>query len=263
MICRREGEGWLLIAQPAHAWLSGELCTYWGNENFAVPAPFKAVLLATHLHDIGWATWDAFPRLGSNGQPVSFLETTLDETIPIWYTAVQQVSLFDLYAALLVSMHAATIYRRRLERKIDPPEERPNAEAMLAEQVNLQNELRAQLTHHTEYSSFAGQKQSSRAYRWLRVCDLLSLALCADFMPQSGVIESVPGNELHEFFDVHYNCPRPFELNLDPYPLNQPSIQATVQVRRLGESTFRNQADFLAALESAAWFPQTIEVSKG
>jgi hypothetical protein len=54
MITRPEGNGLLLISQPAHAWLAGKLAAAWGNGDFVRPWPFEAVILATRLHDIGW-----------------------------------------------------------------------------------------------------------------------------------------------------------------------------------------------------------------
>jgi len=263
MICRREKDGWLLITQPAHAWLAGELAAIWGNAKFARPAPFDPVVLATHLHDIGWMDWDTSPRLGAGGHPVSFLETTLDETIPIWQSAVRQVSLLDPYAALLVSMHASTIYRGRLERKIDPPGDRLNVELVLAEHEAVRSTLRKQLSVLSAYASASQPEQIFRAYRWLRVCDLLSLALCADFMPQSGEIESVPGRDPDELINVNYSRPNPFELHLDPFPFKEPSIQMTIQSRRLADLTYTNHADYLTALESSPWVPQTVRVSGG
>jgi hypothetical protein len=100
-----------------------------------------------------------------------------------------------------------------------------------------------------------------RAYRWLRLCDLLSLALCADFMPESGLFESIPGSEPDELININYHRPHPFELHLDPYPFNQPVVQMTIQTRRLGELTYPDQADYLVALKSTPWIPQTIKVS--
>lgn len=116
MICRRERDGWVLITQPAHAWLAGELAAIWGNDAFAVPAPLEAVVLATRLHDVGWMTWDTTPRLGADGKRVNFLDITLDETIPSGGRQYAKVSLLDPCATFLVSMHPSTIYHRRLDR---------------------------------------------------------------------------------------------------------------------------------------------------
>lgn len=81
------------------------------------------VIVATRLHDIGWAEWDAAPRLGVDGQPVNFLATTLAETIPVWRRGMRLVGVIDPVAALLVSQHATRIYERRWERGMDGAEE--------------------------------------------------------------------------------------------------------------------------------------------
>lgn len=260
MIRRSDGDGWLLISQPAHAWLAGKLAAAWGNEVFARPTPREAVIMATRLHDIGWLPWDVAPRLDEQGRPVNFLETTLVETIPIWRRAVEQVQLLDPYAALLVSMHASTIYRRRLEREVDPPEHHSDLEAMLDEQDSIQNELRSQLAGHAVYGTAIQPEPLKTAYRWLRVCDLLSLAVCASFMPPRGSIADVPGKTASQFTTIHYSLPKPFELHLDPSPFADTVMELAIQARYLDERSYRSQTDFWAALERSPWLPQTIKI---
>ncbi len=91
MICRETPDGWTFIKQPAHAWMAGQLAGAWKNGNFYMPKPKESVILATTLHDIGWAEWDAEPRLHPDGRPVNFLETTFEETVPIWDRAISIV----------------------------------------------------------------------------------------------------------------------------------------------------------------------------
>ena len=257
MIVRREGRGYLLISQPAHAWLAGALAAAWGNERFTRPAPREAVVMATRLHDIGWLAWDAAPRLGEDGRPVSFLDTNLDETIPIWKRAVRKVSLLDPYAALLVSKHASTVYRRRLERGADPTEQRAAVEASLAEQAAIQESFCRQLADHPVYGPATEPDHLSAAYRWLRACDLLSLALCTDDISSSGVIEAVQGTEPVKFSKIRYERPRPFELRLDPTPFSAP-LRLEIQTRYLSESTYPSQAAYLTAVEQAPWVTQAL-----
>ena len=204
MIVRGEDGGWQLISQPAHAWLAGSLAAAWGNDVFAKPSPFEAVILATRLHDIGWLAWDASPRLGKDGRPVNFFDTTLAETIPIWRRAVRQVALIDPYAALLVSKHASTIYRRRLERAADPPELRSEVKTQLAEQAAVQESFCLRLVDHPDYGPAVGQDHLKATYRWLRACDLLSLVLCAEGMPAVGVIDAVLDTHPIEFVQITY-----------------------------------------------------------
>ena len=261
MIASRDGNGWRLITQPAHAWLAGELAYAWGNQTFKVPSPFEAVTLATRLHDIGWLKLDAAPRLGEDGQPVNFIETTLDETAPIWQRAVRHVSLIDPYAAILVSMHASTIYRRRLERGADPPEKRSEVKALAAEQRAVQERLGSFLADHPIYGPVVAPKKLTTAYRWLRACDLLSLVLCSDVMASSGVIEAFQGDESEEIVQIHYERPRLFEVHLDPSPFTELNLEITIQTRTLTSDTFDSQENYQAELAKAQWVPQGVTIS--
>jgi hypothetical protein len=261
MIVRREGRGYLLISQPAHAWLAGELAAAWGNELFARPSPRQAVVMATRLHDIGWLAWDGAPRLGEDGRPVNFLDTILAETIPVWKRAVEQVSLLDPYAGLLVSKHASTIYRRRLARGADPPGQRAAVEAQLAEQEAIQESLSRKLVDHPLYGPAVEPDRLNATYRWLRACDLLSLALCTDDIPSSGMITAIKGTEPIESIQIRYERPRPFELRLNPTPFAG-RVELEIQARRLSESTYSSQAIYLAAVEQAAWKTQAVAVSE-
>lgn len=260
MIVRHDERGWLLISQAAHAWLAGRLAATWGNEGFARPAPWEAVIMATRLHDIGWLELDAAPRLGEDGRPVNFLDTTLDETIPIWRRAVRQLSLLDPYAALLVSKHASTIYRRRLERGADPPEQQAMVEAQMEEHATIQESFRLQLAEHAVYGPAVEPDRTEAAYRWLRACDLLSLALCADEMPAAGSIVAVPGTRSIEPRRISYTRQGPFKITLDPMPFPA-TLELTIQLRRLSETTYPNQAAYSAALERASWATQSVVVS--
>jgi hypothetical protein len=262
MIVNRNGSGWTLITQPAHAWLAGELAAGWGNAKFRAPTPFQAVTQATRLHDIGWLAWDAAPRLGGDGRPVGFIGTTLAETAPIWRRAVKHVSLLDPYAAVLVSMHASTIYRRRLERGADPPEERSALEALAADQLLVQEKIRDALVDHPLYGPEVEPDKLIIAYRWLRVCDLLSLVLCSDVMAPLGAIEAYQGSDSKEIVQIHYERPRSFEVRLDPSPFVERKIELVIQTRSLRQDTFDSQAAYLAELQKAPWAPQKVMISR-
>jgi hypothetical protein len=261
MIVRREGNNWLLITQPAHAWLAGKLAAAWGNETFGSPSPFEAVILATRLHDIGWLDWDASPRLGEDGRPVNFVDTNLAETIPIWRRAVGRISLMDPYAALLVSKHASTIYRRRHERGVDPPEQHSELGEMLAEQQVNQEQFCSRLADHPLYGPAVEADRLKIAYRWLRVCDIFSLILCSDALPLSGVIEAVPGKRMRDLTSISYERPAPFQLLLDPWPYNKPAIKLSVQTRLLAKNSFQDETGFRISLNEAPWIHQTVTVT--
>ena len=251
MICRPHDDGWLLIAQPAHAWMAGDLAAAWGNADFVSPTPFEAVVMATRLHDIGWLAWDANPRLGEDGQPVNFLNTNLQETVPVWQRAVQGVRLINPFAALLISMHATTIYGRRLERGADPPNERAQVQEALREHERLQAHLQADLSKHPVYREMLTPQRLALTYRWLRTCDLLSLAVLSGTMPQEGEIKSVPELADLQFTTLRYRQHDPFTLEVRPWPFGRPELRLPVEARLLNQRKFDSQIDYHIALEDA------------
>ena len=79
MLVHDDGSGTLLIGQPSHAWISGQLARAWGNAEFGPLAPREEVCLAAEQHDLGMAEWDLSPTLNAGtGLPHSFVEMPLD-----------------------------------------------------------------------------------------------------------------------------------------------------------------------------------------
>jgi hypothetical protein len=52
---RADPEGLIVIGQPAHAWVSGQIARAWGNERFGHFEPWEDVCLAAEQHDLGMA----------------------------------------------------------------------------------------------------------------------------------------------------------------------------------------------------------------
>jgi hypothetical protein len=252
MICRPQSDGWLLISQPAHAWIAGQLAAAWGNGDFAPPAPRETVVLATALHDIGWFEWDAAPALHPDGRPVNFLETSLDETRQVWQRGVTHVSSLDPYAGLLVSLHASTIYRRRLERGADPPAKQAELQTLLADAAAARADLQARLKGHPRYGLAVEPTVLRVNYRLLRVCDLLSLTLCTGPL-EEGEITAVPGRKPDGWVAIHYLPVDDATLALAPYPFSTPQLTVEVEARRLHQRIYPNPAALQVALRDAPW----------
>ncbi len=107
MLVRTDPRRVVLIGQPSHAWISGQLARAWGNEHFGAVEPFEEVCLAAEQHDIGMATWDVEPpRNPESGLPVSFLQMAIRDHIELWTAAPRRLLRQSRYAALLVSLHA-------------------------------------------------------------------------------------------------------------------------------------------------------------
>jgi len=163
MLVRRDD---LIIGQPAHAWISGQLARAWGNDAFPTPAPREPFCLAAEQHDVGWADADLAP-LVQDGRPVAFLAVPRAEHVAIWRGAARRMLAQSRYAALLVSLHGTSLYER-----IDPDA----YPAPLAEQIRAyargERELQAAL------SAGLDVEEVDRNRRLILALDRCSLALC-------------------------------------------------------------------------------------
>ena len=114
MLVRTEDSGTLLIGQPSHAWISGQLARAWGNPAFGPVKPFEEVCLAAEQHDIGMAEWDLTPTFNpETGLPHSFIEMPISAHLPLWREAPRRLLRQSRYATLLTSMHGVRLYGLR------------------------------------------------------------------------------------------------------------------------------------------------------
>src|SRR5215218_10899380 len=138
MLVRGDG---LLVGQPAHAWVSGQLARAWGNAAFPPPAPREPFCLAAEQHDVGWADADLAPVAGPDGRPLSFMEQPRSVHVAIWRGAARRLLAQSRYAALLVSLHGTSLY----ERWVDPDAYGPEIGAAIREYLDGQRGLQAKL----------------------------------------------------------------------------------------------------------------------
>ena len=101
----------LLVPQPAHAVLAGEIAAGLLADCFGELPP--AIKRAIQMHDTGWASSDAqqIQRLRSGGpqaskeRPVSFLATSPAEAADAWSASIDTVEAFSKVGAIIVSRH--------------------------------------------------------------------------------------------------------------------------------------------------------------
>ncbi|HWT24658.1 MAG TPA: DUF3891 family protein, partial [Solirubrobacteraceae bacterium] len=157
----------LVIPQPAHAWVSGQLARAWGNAEFPAPVPAEAVCLAAEQHDVGWADADLAPLLDpATGRPVPFTAVPRPYHLAIWGPAPRRLLAQSRYAALLVSLHGSGLYERGGG---DHP---PAVAAAIAAYLDEQRALQAALSAGLDPAEVA------RNRALLRCWDSFSLGLC-------------------------------------------------------------------------------------
>jgi Protein of unknown function (DUF3891) len=245
VVLRKDEHGVIAVGQPSHAWISGQLARAWGNARFGEVEPLEEVCLAAEQHDIGMAAWDLSPTFNAEtGLPHSFIEMPLDTHLSLWRSGPRYVLPQSRYAALLVSMHGARLYERRDLNRLDEADATAVRE-FLAEQRGFQERLLTSLRADPETAAAAVPSAVARNSDLIWIWDLLSLALCLDWAPQS--VPRVPTDD----------GPAELELTardgwhvLDPWPFAAEAITVRCEGKRLNEPLESDQA-LQAALASA------------
>ena len=168
-----------VITQPAHAWLAGRLVRQWGRPPFAPPAPFDAVCFAAENHDIGWLAWETAPMLDpETGLPRTFTRMPLSAHLSIWRDGINHAGHYGRYPALLVSLHASTIYRRFFNMDQAKPADAETVRAFLDEQRTVQDTLTASLRADDRLADFVTPARIDANRLLIAAADWLSLTLC-------------------------------------------------------------------------------------
>lgn len=182
MLVRTDDSGTLLIGQPAHAWVSGQLARAWGNAAFGDVVPYEEVCLAAEQHDIGMAEWDLAPSWNAEtGLPHSFMEMPLDVHLALWRVAARRLLRQSRYAALLTSIHGVRLYELR-DLAAMPDDEAAEIRAYLDAERAWQREIVASLG--------VAPDELARNSQLLWTWDSMSLAVCLGWPPDT--ITDVP-----------------------------------------------------------------------
>ena len=214
MLVRDDG---LVIGQPAHAWVSGQLARAWGNGAFPAPVPREPVCLAAEQHDVGWQDADLAPLRDEHGRPLPFTAYPRVEHVAIWRDAARRLLAQSRYAALLVSLHGTALYDRYVDADRYPPEVAELIRAYLHEQRALQEDLAAGLD----------PAEVARNRKLVAALDRLSLALCHG---QEATLEDVPGAAGPATMRLEHAAERPLGVARDDHavPPGSPTAHATL-----------------------------------
>ena len=261
MLVRGDG---LLVGQPAHAWVSGQLARAWGNAAFPPPAPREPFCLAAEQHDVGWADVDLAPRAGPDGRPLSFMEQPRPAHVAIWRDAARRLLAQSRYAALLVSLHGTSLYAR-----VDPDAEPPDAAAAIRDYLAGERALQSQLAAGLD----PAEVDSNR--RLLLALDRLSLMLCYERATTIDDVPSASGPATLRLEPAGEDGGEPgpgvrddravppataaARFTLDPWPFAADAVVVGCEARRLEDPG----GDLRAALAAAPWVPLRWQLSRG
>jgi hypothetical protein len=255
MLFRTDGADVIAIPQPSHSWLSGQLARAWGNETFARPSPYEEVCLGTALHDIGWLPWEAAPTLNpETGRPHNFLEMKPATHTKLWTDGVHQALAFGRYPALLVSLHAKTIYTTFFNFEKAPPEDAELVRAFLQKQEEFQRATIEALATDPMLHPDTTPEAVGRNRRLVAATDRMSLEICWGITGEVR-IPNVPTTGTH-VTELHIRSPQgdPADLTLTPWPFATDRVEVFCEGRRLG-GRFTDEKALHEALSTAERAP--------
>lgn len=179
MLFRDDGEDVIAITQTSHSWLSGQLMRAWGNQYFAMPSPGEEVCLAAAIHDIGWLAWEAAPSFDPvTGRPHDFLKVGPAVHTRLWTDGVRHALCFGRYPALLVSLHANTLYENFFNFQTAPATDSEIVRSFLATQRTFQHETVKAINQDPRYSADTTPEAVDRNRLLIAAVDYLSLKIC-------------------------------------------------------------------------------------
>lgn len=225
--------GWLIVYQPAHALLSGQLAAHWaGDDQFPRPASWSELLVAVSQHDVGWVAWEQAAQIDEEGAPQNFTDLRVADHLAIWRRGVRYAGHQSSLLGVLVSRHATALYGHRRE-------ESPQIATFLDEQRRLQADLLKQLPYDQPYVD--------EAYQLIRLMDWLSLALCMGRAEEGDVeLGAGPGGVALTLVPLD-----PTRITVRPWPFDVSRIEARVAAQRLTRRTFVDDAELQVALGAA------------
>jgi hypothetical protein len=249
MLVSIAGDHAIVISQPAHAAVSGQLARAWGNDQFGAVEPFDDVCLGAELHDIGWIDWEQSPTLNpETGLPHSFMQLSARTHLDIWEHASRRASTFGRYPGLLTSLHFTGLYERFHDYSRDTEVEARDARALVAREHAFQQEAIARLRADKSMVDFASDELLRRNRTLVAVWDGMSLALCHGLAkPRSfGGVPATTGDltiSLEPADDI---------VRVDPWPFSVDRLIVHADGRILRDR-YEDQESLREALASAEW----------
>jgi hypothetical protein len=248
MLHRPHSRGVILISQPAHAWISGQIARLWGNKEFGVFAPRTETELAAELHDLGFAKWEERPTLDrASGLPHTFLNLPLAKHLDIWSEGIHEMMRYGRYPALLVSMHYSWLCQ--MHPHYESPQHAMLVQEFLDTQAAFQTVTSDSLRRDPHLGQFSDARKLLRNRQLISAWDYLSLLICGGIKaPQQ--IENVPNRENICQLTLQPDAKNSTAYFLTPWPFQAKQMEFVCEGRLL-RNKYSSLSQFRAALPNA------------
>lgn len=251
MLHRHDPDGLIVIAQPAHAWISGQLARAWGNEAFGRVEPWEEVCLAAEQHDIGMAAWETAPTFNpATGCSHHFMNLPVGLHLGVFAAATPLALTQSRYAALLTSLHFTGLAERR-NNPADTPKDQAAVRDYIARTAAWQEATLADLRRHPRYAPHATPEAVARNRQLVRAWDWFSLILLLGF-DRAAIVPGVPVATGSADLTLTQAAGDPARIAVAPWPFARDAVALVCEGRRLPD-TYPDQGAMRAALARAPW----------
>ena len=261
MVCPFDDNRLLLILQVDHSRVTGWFAAHWGNDEFARPSPYAAMVLAAQEHDTGWWDWEIKPQLNDEGLPPDYIGSIKHLGGKVWlnfyHHGISRLAEQDPYAGYIVSLHSDGLLTqgRGLLPYMPDYTVHPEVKAFLGEQENYRAELKKQLQSSDQYRDFVSDEHLWTNFKLMEVYDQMGQFVCNRYPFNSTLRKNGPSNTLS-------NVPTPtkpgnpdtiltFDIKdqsratVTPYPFDVDPLIVSFQGRLIAKRRYANQNEFL------------------
>lgn len=261
MVCPFDDNRLLLILQVDHSKVTGWFAAHWGNDSFARPSPYAAMVLAAQEHDTGWWDWEIKPQLNSEGLPADYIGSIKHLGGKVWLDfyrhGIKRLAEQDLYAGYIVSLHADGLLTqgRGLLPYMPDFTIHPEVKEFLSEQESYRGELMKQLKSSEEYRDYVSDEQLWKNFKLMEVYDQMGQFVCNRYPFNSTQRKNGPSNTMS-------NVPTPTQPGkadailtfairderraaVTPYPFDIDPLIVSFQGRLIPKRRYESQNEFL------------------
>lgn len=273
MVCPYGEKRLLLILQVDHSRVTGWFAAHWGNDTFARPSPYAAMVLAAQEHDTGWWDWEIKPQLNNEGLPPDYIGSIKHLGGKVWLDfyrhGIYRLAEQDPYAGYIVSLHSDGLLTqgRGLLPYMPDYAVYPEVKEFLTEQESYRAELMKQLKSSKEYCDFVSNEQMWTNFKLMEVYDQMGQFVCNRYPFNSTHRKNGPSNTLSDVpaptqpsrddAVLTFTIKDEIRATVTPYPFDVDPLIVSFQGRLIPKRRYTNQDEFLMEYYRAEKVPIT------
>jgi hypothetical protein len=261
MVCPFDESRLLLILQVDHSKVTGWFAAHWGNDNFARPSPYAAMVLAAQEHDAGWWDWEIKPQLNNEGLPPDYIGSIKHLGGKVWLDfyrhGIMRLAEQDPFAGYIVSLHADGLLTqgRGLLPYMPDYGIYPEVAEFLSEQEGYRAELMKLLKASAEYADFVSDEQLWTNFKLMEVYDQMGQFVCNRYPLNSTIRKNGPSNTMSNVPTptkpggadtiLNFTIKDESRARVEPYPFDMDPLLVSFQGRLIPKRSYGTQDEFL------------------